>query len=1139
MKPITLTVAGLHSFREKQTIDFEALCEGGVFGIFGPTGSGKSSILDAMTLALYGKVERASNNTQGIMNHAENVVDVSYLFELENAKGKKRFKVERTFKRTDDIRVKSGISRLTEIKDEEHIVLADKANEVNAKIHDIIGLTIDDFTRAVVLPQGKFAEFLSLKGADRRQMLQRLFQLERFGDQLSRKIKEELQEKTQIIGELEAEQLGLGEASNEAVKVAEQAYEEIQSLVVQAEKTLSDIEATFEIKKKIWEWQEERKPVEASLANLRQEEKGILELEEKVSVTEQAEALKPLLDDLKEVEKALSQWKKKQTDDKKAQTSAKELFLQKSRLYEEARERKGKELPLLLSKKEKLERALKLEESIIPQQQKLYDLKGKISAAMEKHSSFSQAAQKANDLYVKAVNKQKLLKEELATISITEEQLEYLQQANEQKQTMVQLEKSSMETGNEAQKHFENFSKFDTEMNQARMQLETEKNKLLSLFQATEKYYHRSGELALSLDLLETELENYQKEEQKQADDLKVQQLALELAKSLEAGKACPVCGSKEHPGHSGHEGFQEVATAKEMTSFQPPSISQQKQENLKLKIKLEQIASDLFKELEESHELPQPKDADKIMADWKKEMAQASDAVELLTGKFEQISTDQKGLLQDILELQEKKELLMEKVRSLKNTAQENERLSQTYKHEWQSWNKKHEQYSSQWKKQRQQWDEQYPDIPFDHMEDVYHQAKQAEKQRTDLQNRINKSVDYIEERGNEVKEHESKIGILERELYEAKLLHEQLQSRLDEIEKEINDLAGETRVSEEWKKVENAMKQLNSAESSCYQDFQSSQEQLHHSEKQASQSERMVEEFNLRAQKLHEKWSSTLEDSSFSSMDEVEENMLQIPSKHRWKQQIADYWDQKKAVEKDLQRLNKLIGSDVLLEQEWKELQQNLQDTRQELRTAVEKKSATAQHLSSVKERNARFLALEKKKIEVKEAQQLFQKLQHAFRGNSFVEYLAEEQLQQISREASERLGQLTRQRYALEMDSQGGFVIRDDANGGVRRPVSTLSGGETFLTSLALALSLSAQIQLRGEYPLQFFFLDEGFGTLDSELLDAVVTSLERLQSNHLAVGVISHVQELRARLSKRLMVTPAEASGKGSTVKLESL
>ncbi len=80
MKPISLHIAGLQSYRELQKIDFASLCDAGVFGIFGPTGSGKSSILDAMTLALYGKVERASAGTQGIMNAAENALTVSFVF---------------------------------------------------------------------------------------------------------------------------------------------------------------------------------------------------------------------------------------------------------------------------------------------------------------------------------------------------------------------------------------------------------------------------------------------------------------------------------------------------------------------------------------------------------------------------------------------------------------------------------------------------------------------------------------------------------------------------------------------------------------------------------------------------------------------------------------------------------------------------------------------------------------------------------------------------------------------------------------------------------------------------------------------------------------------------------------------------
>ncbi|MFC3524598.1 SbcC/MukB-like Walker B domain-containing protein [Marinococcus halophilus] len=158
---------------------------------------------------------------------------------------------------------------------------------------------------------------------------------------------------------------------------------------------------------------------------------------------------------------------------------------------------------------------------------------------------------------------------------------------------------------------------------------------------------------------------------------------------------------------------------------------------------------------------------------------------------------------------------------------------------------------------------------------------------------------------------------------------------------------------------------------------------------------------------------------------------------------------------------------------------------------------------------------------------------------KGRKFVEFLAEEQLVQVTREASQRLHALTRGRYAIEVNEQNAFVIRDDANGGVYRPVSTLSGGETFLTSLALALSLSTSIQLKGQHPLEFFFLDEGFGTLDQDLLETVMEALENLHGEYLAVGVISHVPDMQQRVPKRLVVTPASPGGSGSTIEMETV
>ena len=97
--------------------------------------------------------------------------------------------------------------------------------------------------------------------------------------------------------------------------------------------------------------------------------------------------------------------------------------------------------------------------------------------------------------------------------------------------------------------------------------------------------------------------------------------------------------------------------------------------------------------------------------------------------------------------------------------------------------------------------------------------------------------------------------------------------------------------------------------------------------------------------------------------------------------------------------------------------------------------------------------------------------------------------------------------------------------------------LSGGELFITSLSLALALSSSIQLNGAAPLEFFFLDEGFGSLDDDLLDTVMNSLERLQSKKRSIGIISHVETIQARVPLKLLVTPSDLSQKGSQIRLE--
>jgi len=108
MKPVSLKVKGLNSFVEAQTIEFSKLTEKGLFGIFGPTGSGKSTILDGITIALYGKVSR---DTKEFVNTDTNVVEISYDFEIGVGKTRKLYRAERSIKRLKTGNFKTSSSR--------------------------------------------------------------------------------------------------------------------------------------------------------------------------------------------------------------------------------------------------------------------------------------------------------------------------------------------------------------------------------------------------------------------------------------------------------------------------------------------------------------------------------------------------------------------------------------------------------------------------------------------------------------------------------------------------------------------------------------------------------------------------------------------------------------------------------------------------------------------------------------------------------------------------------------------------------------------------------------------------------------------------------------------------------------------
>ena len=151
--------------------------------------------------------------------------------------------------------------------------------------------------------------------------------------------------------------------------------------------------------------------------------------------------------------------------------------------------------------------------------------------------------------------------------------------------------------------------------------------------------------------------------------------------------------------------------------------------------------------------------------------------------------------------------------------------------------------------------------------------------------------------------------------------------------------------------------------------------------------------------------------------------------------------------------------------------------------------------------------------------------------------MKFLARKKLNYIVYQASKRLQQITRGRYTITIDNNCDFNIVDAFNSNFTRECSTLSGGETFVVSLVLALALSSQLQLKGKIQLEFFFLDEGFGTLDSTLLDRVIEILEEIKwKEKMKIGIISHIEDLKIRIPRRLEISSAIPGEKGSTITL---
>ncbi|WP_415330233.1 SbcC/MukB-like Walker B domain-containing protein [Clostridium perfringens] len=1170
MKPIRLEVKGLNSFIDKQVVEFDKLTERGLFGIFGPTGSGKSTILDGITLALYGDIARKSSN---YINTNCDGVYVSYEFQITGNEVK-RYRVDREFKRDNKsggIRNKS--SKIIDITGGVENVLEEKAKAVTSKCEEIIGLKLDDFMRTVVLPQGKFSEFLKLEGKERRNMLERLFNLRKYGDDLSSKLSFEIRKEKDKMNVLEGQLKGYEGVSEEALKAKEEEIKEINLSIKSKEELLKKIKKEFEEAEKVWNIQKElydKRIEEESLVSRSEEIKSF---KERVEISNKADKLIVFINNLEEILKEINKEDLKFKELNKKLEELIKLREENKLKFEEVVKKKEEKLPDLRLKKEKLLESQKEREILFQIKADGVKLKEACKKIFEDRSkcdtklnSIEENEKRLNEeLKEKEERKEELFVHEEFKNKINSglfilnsyEGLD--KQFNEIKSEEIELKKSIKSLKEDKEKSEKDLKVKVESLSKIRDKLESllketpgdsnsilekqiklgeyrEKlNKYKEIKNSLEESLKSKNNFEEKLKAFENQkllLEKEVRELKEYINKVKVEELAHKLRDNLVEGECCPVCGSIHHE-------LNKVEKINLEKSNEKTTLLESKEEKLKeLILEFSKIEATLEYENKKIEELNIS--IEEVGEVNEERLKSLEEEFNTLKDKIEEFNLKKENLEKDLEKLKEEKNnlenifnkaevILCEKIVREKEIASKIKELDKELKLKNSELNSIKNELKIE-------------DIK---LENELILKKEKEKNLLEKEIRIlrtqleesNKIKDELREKRDALKENylsqksllDGKVevyrekermikgslkGLIDEALpiekIDIKGLLEDLQLEIDYIEKAYLNL------SEEKEKLEKAFNNMN--------------------QEMAVTKER-VNSLNLRKENEEKKVNLTLEEEGFKTILEVKEGILSKDEKEKLKTLIEEYHNNLIKIKANIELLIKKLNGKSLTEEEWTRVLQEKNNTEKELKEVEELKIRLVTESESIKKKleEQRDILHIKAKQEHKLA--LLSDLEKLFKGKKFVEFIAANQLKYISIEASKKLKDITNGVYGLEVDENGKFIIRDYKNGGAERDASTLSGGETFLASLALALSLSSQIQLKGTAPLELFFLDEGFGTLDDNLLDVVMSSLERLHHERLSVGIISHVESIKNRVPVKLILTPAEAGIGGSKVKIE--
>ena len=1023
MKPISLTIEAFGPYRDSVTLDFNELQNHSMFLISGPTGAGKTSILDAMVYALYGEPSGEVRKTDAIRSdfaEPQRMTRVDFSFAIGDA----RYRVERlpkqlvAKKRGTGMREQNASATVYEMKDGEWKVIATSAAAIRDTIQRIIGFRKDQFLQVVLLPQGEFRKLLVASTSEREELLHTLFRTELYR-RLQDALKSAYDEAKSGIEENITKQSALLQSIPHDEEIPVLTIEHVRellkdrephrdTLVVERDKAV-DVVDQFNTLRNEWALynQVQQSLIEATnkldMVKAREEERS--SLQEKVrfltSLTPSYELYKQFSDKqsvLETLETALSDAKKVVEIASQQESKCTEAY-EVLASHAETIQAKRTTLAQLRQQAEKFDELALLN-------QELNILKSKLETQdREKSEAKLQAQHKlVADLEAELVE----VRKQFQVNSKALESIPHIQEQLSQLQRYSELLSEKQKAQNDIDAKEESLATLDESVKNSTVQLE-------------------------------------------RLEHLMAEGRAFELVHLVVDNEPCPVCGSTEHP---------QLASKPELY----PTKEEVEEARAVRDGALQKRASEIGQKEALSvrlHELDK----------------QVKDQVSKLKSSIADFSEDTFDSTQQVLSSQ------MNRLTALrKDTEQLSEMITKN----------EHDLIEGK---------DTLAKLEIDHNEllnDLHDVAVQISsvQAKIDGLSKILPTTD-LDAWHKQIESLETEINTYDEQLKLCK-------SSLDAAKEQLNAKRGRLEIL--FAQVQEETKNLDG----FYQEYVKSLQSISVSEDDFIDALGDYKALDAFRTELHAL------DEAFSTAQAVYDAAL----KHA--QSVIEPSDtvSDEVYDTAVEKRDNLVGSLAAWDKETKHIETTLASL-EELEKAMGEAREEITFLSRLND--------------------LANGGEQGFKNVTFERYVLGAILDEVVYAANLRLQKMSRSRYSLERSDytgggrgkQGLDLAVMDAFTGQSRPANTLSGGETFLASMALALGLADVIQsYAGGIHMDTMFIDEGFGTLDPDTLELAMETLVQLQSSGRLIGMISHVPELKTRIPAHLEVTRGDD---GSTAK----